>query len=24
LESVLPDYKKHKHWLRENGHLLQL
>jgi predicted metal-dependent hydrolase len=24
LESVLPDYKKHRHWLRENGHLLQL
>ena len=24
LESVLPDYKKHRHWLRENGHLLHL
>ena len=24
LESVLPDYRKHRHWLRENGHLLQL
>jgi predicted metal-dependent hydrolase len=24
VESVLPDYKKHRHWLRENGHLLQL
>ena len=24
LESVFPDYKEHKHWLRENGHLLQL
>ena len=24
LESVFPGYKKHRHWLRENGHLLQL
>lgn len=24
LESVLPDYRKHRSWLRENGHLLQL
>jgi predicted metal-dependent hydrolase len=24
LESVLPDYRKHRNWLRENGHLLQL
>jgi predicted metal-dependent hydrolase len=24
LESILPDYKEHRHWLRENGHLLQL
>ena len=24
LESILPDYKKQRHWLRENGHLLQL
>ncbi len=24
LESVLPDYRKHRRWLRENGHLLQL
>ena len=22
--SMLPDYRKHKSWLRENGHLLQL
>ena len=24
LESILPDYRKHRRWLRENGHLLQL
>jgi predicted metal-dependent hydrolase len=24
LESILPDYKKHRLWLKENGHLLQL
>jgi predicted metal-dependent hydrolase len=24
LESVLPDYRKHRSWLRENGHLLRL
>jgi len=24
LESVFPGYRKHRHWLRENGHLLQL
>ena len=24
LESVFPEYRKHRHWLRENGHLLQL
>jgi predicted metal-dependent hydrolase len=24
LETVLPDYRKQKSWLRENGHLLQL
>jgi len=24
LESVLPNYRKHRSWLRENGHLLQL
>jgi predicted metal-dependent hydrolase len=24
LESILPDYKKHKLWLKENGHLLQV
>jgi predicted metal-dependent hydrolase len=24
LESVLPDYRKHRLWLRENGHLLQV
>jgi hypothetical protein len=24
LESVLPEYRKHRRWLRENGHLLQL
>ncbi len=24
LESILPDYRKHRSWLRENGHLLQL
>jgi len=24
LESVLPDYRKHRLWLKENGHLLQL
>jgi hypothetical protein len=24
LESVLPDYRKHRRWLRENGHLLGL
>jgi predicted metal-dependent hydrolase len=24
LESVLPDYRIHRYWLRENGHLLQL
>jgi predicted metal-dependent hydrolase len=24
LESVLPDYRKHRYWLRENGHFLQL
>ncbi|HXX36012.1 MAG TPA: SprT family zinc-dependent metalloprotease [Thermodesulfobacteriota bacterium] len=24
LESFLPDYRKHRLWLRENGHLLEL
>ena len=24
LESILPDYRKHRLWLRENGHLLEL
>jgi len=24
LESIFPGYRKHRHWLRENGHLLQL
>ncbi len=24
LETLMPDYKKHRHWLRENGHLLSL
>jgi predicted metal-dependent hydrolase len=24
LESILPDYRKHRLWLRENGHLLQV
>jgi predicted metal-dependent hydrolase len=24
LESILPDYRKHRSWLRENGHLLQI
>ncbi len=24
LESLLPDYRRHRQWLRENGHLLQL
>jgi len=24
LESVLPGCRKHRHWLRENGHLLQI
>ncbi len=24
LESILPDYRRHRHWLKENGHLLQL
>ncbi|MGA2518979.1 MAG: SprT family zinc-dependent metalloprotease [Thermodesulfobacteriota bacterium] len=24
LESILPDYGKHRRWLRENGHLLEL
>jgi predicted metal-dependent hydrolase len=24
LEAILPDYRKHRSWLRENGHLLQL
>jgi hypothetical protein len=24
LESVFPDYRQHRHWLRENGHLLQI
>jgi predicted metal-dependent hydrolase len=24
LESVFPDYRRHRDWLRENGHLLQL
>ncbi len=24
LESILPDYKKHRLWLKENGHLIQL
>ncbi len=24
LESILPDYRKHRLWLKENGHLLQL
>lgn len=24
LESLLPDYRKHRSWLRANGHLLQL
>ena len=24
LESILPDYRKHRVWLRENGHLLEL
>lgn len=24
LESVLPDYRQHKLWLKENGHLLRL
>jgi len=24
VESAIPDYKKHKIWLRENGHLLKL
>jgi predicted metal-dependent hydrolase len=23
LESILPDYKKHRLWLKENGHLLE-
>ncbi len=23
LESILPDYRKHRVWLRENGHLLE-
>ena len=24
LESILPDYRKHRLWLKENGHLLQV
>jgi len=24
LASVFPDYRQHRHWLRENGHLLQI
>ncbi len=24
LESILPDHRKHRHWLKENGHLLRL
>jgi hypothetical protein len=24
LESILPDYRRHRLWLRENGHLLEL
>ena len=24
VESILPDYRKHRRWLRENGHLLQI
>ncbi len=24
LEFILPDYRKHRRWLRENGHLLEL
>jgi predicted metal-dependent hydrolase len=24
LESILPDYRKHRYWLRENGHSLSL
>jgi predicted metal-dependent hydrolase len=24
LESILPDYRKHRSWLKENGHLLQI
>jgi predicted metal-dependent hydrolase len=24
LESILPDYRKHRLWLKENGHLLEL
>jgi hypothetical protein len=24
LESILPDYRRHRLWLKENGHLLQL
>ena len=24
LASIFPDYRQHRHWLRENGHLLQI
>jgi hypothetical protein len=24
VESTMPDYKKHRHWLRENGHILRI
>jgi len=24
VEAAMPDYKKHRHWLREHGHLLKL
>jgi hypothetical protein len=24
VETMMPDYRKHRHWLKENGHLLDI